>query len=259
MLDNRHAAGLSANRMRAIWNTMWSIGRSEAALEDALPAPIDIRPLRAAKRLRLRFDEASGRLKLTCPLRMSRRAALAWALDQREWIETQLVMAEALEPFKPGANLLLEGADVQIVWDPTSSRTPILTDKGLRVGGPEAGLARRIERFLKTRALDTMSHEVAEYAVRVDVMPASVSVGDAGTRWGSCSSQGRIRLSWRLILAPPPVRRYVVAHEVAHLIHLDHGPKFRALEAQLYGPGLMDAKATLRRIGPRLRRIGGRR
>ena len=238
---------------------MWSIGRSEAVLEDALPVPIDIRPLRSAKRLRLRFDEASGRLKLTCPLRMSRRSALAWALDQREWIETQLVTAEPPEPFEPGANLLLEGVDVQIVWDPSASRTPILTDKRLRVGGPQAGLARRIERFLKYCALDTMSREVAEYAAKADVMPASVSVGDAGTRWGSCSSQGRIRLSWRLILAPPSVRRYVVAHEVAHLVHLDHGPKFRALEAQLYGPGLTEAKAMLRRIGPRLRRIGRRR
>ena len=87
----------------------------------------------------------------------------------------------------------------------------------------------------------------------------SVSVGDAGTRWGSCSSQGKIRLSWRLILAPPEVRRFVVAHEVAHLVHLDHSAKFKALEARLYGPGLAEAKAALRRLGPRLRRVGLRR
>jgi len=84
-------------------------------------------------------------------------------------------------------------------------------------------------------------------------------VGDAGTRWGSCSSEGRIRLSWRLILAPPEVRRYVAAHEVAHLVHLNHGPEFKALEARLFGPGLAQAKAGLRRIGPRLRRVGRRR
>ncbi len=238
---------------------MWSIGRSEAALEAALPAPIEIRPLKAAKRLRLRFDEASGRLKLTCPLRTSRRAALAWALDQSEWIESQLLIAEPAEPFEPGAILLVEGVDTRIVWDPSAPRTPSLSEKELRVGGPEAYFGRRVERFLKSRALQIMSRDVAHYAAKADVMPALVSVGDAGTRWGSCTSKGPIRLSWRLILAPPAVRRYVVAHEVAHLVHLDHGAKFKALEARLYGPGLSEAKAMLRRIGPRLRRIGRRR
>ena len=63
---------------------MWSNARSEAALEAALPVPIDIRPMRNARRLRLRFDDASGTLKLTCPWRTSRRSALSWALDQRE-------------------------------------------------------------------------------------------------------------------------------------------------------------------------------
>ena len=64
---------------------------------------------------------------------------------------------------------------------------------------------------------------------------------------------------WRLILAPPAVRRYVVAHEVAHLAHLDHSAKFKVLEARLYGPGVSEAKAQLRRLGPRLKRIGRRR
>ena len=63
-------------------------------------------------------------------------------------------------------------------------------------------------------------------------------------------------MSWRLILAPPNVRRYVAAHEVAHLVHLNHGPEFKALEARLVGTGVSDAKAALRRLGPRLRRIG---
>jgi len=61
-----------------------------------------------------------------------------------------------------------------------------------------------------------------------------------------------------LILAPPEVRRHVVSHEVAHLVHLNHGPEFKALEARLFGPGLSEAKAALRRVGPRLRRLGSR-
>src|SRR5437763_5741112 len=80
--------------MRASLNTMWSTGRSEAALEAALPVAVEVRPMRNARRLRLRFDEASGTLKLTCPWRTGRRAALAWALDQRDWIDAQLAKAE---------------------------------------------------------------------------------------------------------------------------------------------------------------------
>jgi predicted metal-dependent hydrolase len=235
---------------------MWSNGRSEAALEAALPLPIEIRPLRSARRLRLRFDEATGTLKLTCPWRTSRRAALAWALDQRQWIEAQLERAEPGEPFLPGASIPVEGNEVRIAWRENWPRTPLLVDHELRCGGPEAAVPRRIEAFLKRRARDIMSSDIAEYAAAAGTPPRSVSIGDAATRWGSCSSQGRIRMSWRLIFAPPEVRRYVAAHEVAHLVHLDHGPQFKKLEARLFGPGTSQAKATLRRIGPRLRRIG---
>jgi predicted metal-dependent hydrolase len=93
-------------------------------------------------------------------------------------------------------------------------------------------------------------------AAAAGVKPRSVSIGDAATRWGSCSSEGRIRMSWRLIHAAPHVRRYVAAHEVAHLVHLNHGAEFKALEARLFGTGVAEAKAALRRVGPRLRRIG---
>ena len=238
---------------------MWSNGRSEAALEAALPLPVEIRAVRNARRLRLRFDEASGTLKLTCPWRTSRRAALAWALDQREWIDAQLGRVEPGEPFAPGAKIPIEGKEVPLEWDPAAPRSAFLGEAALRCGGPRDGFARRIESFMKRRALDVMSREVADYAVVAGTSARSVSVGDAGTRWGSCSSQGRIRLSWRLILAPPAVRRFVVAHEVAHLVHLDHSAKFKALEARLYGAGVAEAKAQLRRLGPRLKRIGRER
>ena len=235
---------------------MWSSGRSEAALEAALPVPIQIRPMKSARRLRLHFDEAAGMLRLTCPSRTSRRKALAWALDQRDWIDAQLARARQPEPFVAGATIPIEGVETRIAWSEHLPRTPIVTAGELRCGGPEAGLGRRIERFLKQLALEAMSKDTAEYAAAAGVKPRSVTVGDAGTRWGSCSSEGRIRLSWRLILAPPDVRRYVVAHEVAHLVHLHHGPEFKALEARLFGAGLAQAKAELRRVGPRLRVLG---
>lgn len=235
---------------------MWSNGRSEAFLETGLSVPIEIRPIRSARRLRLRFDDASGTLKLTCPPRTSRRSALAWALAQRDWIDAQLACALPPEPFVPGATIPLEGGETRLEWSPGAPRAPLLGDGVLRCGGPEAAFARRVETFLRRRALDVMSREVAEFGAAAGVAASAVSVSDAGTRWGSCSSQGKIRLSWRLILAPPEARRYVVAHEVAHLVHLHHGPEFKALEAKLFGPGVAEAKAALRRVGPRLRRIG---
>jgi predicted metal-dependent hydrolase len=150
----------------------------------------------------------------------------------------------------------IEGRETRIVWDERLPRTPVLVADELRCGGPESGLARRIESFLRGLALERMSVEVAEYSAAAGVSASGVSVGDPASRWGSCSSRGKIRLSWRLILAPASVRRYVVAHEVAHLKHLNHGPAFKALEAKLFGTGLSQAKAVLCREGPRLRRIG---
>ena len=238
---------------------MWSSARSEASLkslEASLPVPIEIRRVRSARRLRLRFDESAGTLKLTCPWHTSRRIALAWALDQRDWIDAQLARAQPPEPLTPGASFPFEGRNLRIVWREEFPRTPSLVGDELRCGGPSAGLARRIEAFLKRRARDMMSNDIAEFSAVAGATPRSVTIGDAATRWGSCSSEGRIRMSWRLILAPPQVRRYVAAHEVAHLVHLNHGPEFKRLEARLFGPGLSEAKATLRRIGPRLRRVG---
>ena len=242
--------------MRATSNGMWSSGRSEAALIGELPAPIEVRPIRGARRLRLRYDEARGVLKLTCPLRTSRRTALAWALDQREWIEAQVARRLPGEPLAPGATIPIAGRDTRLVWCERESRSPRLGDGELCCGGPRTGFERRITAFLKRLALETMSREAEEFAAAAQVRVIGVSIGDAATRWGSCSSAGRIRFSWRLILAPPNARRYVVAHEVAHLVHLNHGAQFKALEAELFGPGLSAAKAALRRVGPRLRRIG---
>lgn len=236
---------------------MWSIARSNAAApEPALPWPVEIRAIRSARRMRLRIDERRKVVKLTCPPRVSRKAALAWAAEQRGWIERQLAGIQAGEPFLPGAAIPLEGQEVPLAWDDTLPRTPRLRSGVLSCGGPIDGFAARIERFLKRRALDLLSAETAEVATFIAGDVRSVSVGDADTRWGSCSSAGRIRYSWRLILAPPEARRFVVAHEVAHLAHLNHGPEFKALERRLFGGDPAAARALLRRVGPRLKRVG---
>ena len=232
-------------------------GRSEALVQhDDLPLPVEIRPVRGARRLRLRLDDKRGLLKLTGPLRMNRKAALAWAAEQREWVDAQVAAMLPDEPFAPGAIIPVEGDDVTLVWNVAMPRTARLDGDRLVCGGPSDAFSRRIETFLKRRALDILSQETAEIAERGSLTVVRVSIGDADTRWGSCTSGGSIRYSWRLIFAPPAARRYVVAHEVAHLAHLNHGPEFKALERRLFDGDVAGARLLLRRWGPRLRRLG---
>lgn len=206
--------------------------------------------------MRLRLDERERLLKVTHPRSVRASAALAWAATQKPWVEEQLGRVLAAEPLVPGAKIPLEGVEVELRWCAKAPRTPSLEAGVLTCGGPQAAFPRRVEQFLRRRALEILSKETAEISAKAGVRPASVAVGDAKTRWGSCSSSGAIRYSWRLILAPPEARRFVVAHEVAHLKHLDHGPRFRALESALYGERVRDAEALLRSSAPRLRRIG---
>ena len=240
---------------------MSSSARSkELAVHPDLPVPVEIQPVRSARRLRLRFDERRGVLKLTCPIRTSRRSALAWAAEQRAWVDAQLADVLPAEPFAPGARIPIEGQETRLVWAPGEARVPFFEPDELRCGGPESSFPRRVETYLKHRALDTLSRETAAVAAVAGATPRSVSVGDANTRWGSCSAERRIRYSWRLILAPPAARRFVVAHEVAHLVHLDHSPRFKQLEARLFAEfssgDVAAARSLLRRVGPRLKRIG---
>ena len=140
--------------MRGSSSIMWSSARSEARWKPRFPLPIDIRPLKSARRLRLRFDEAAGVLKLTCPLRTSRRAALAWALDQREWIDAQLARAEPARAVRGRRLHSPRGGARRGSFGRSACRaTPALVSGELRCGGPEAAIARRVERFLKRRAL----------------------------------------------------------------------------------------------------------
>lgn len=206
--------------------------------------------------MRLRFDEKRRLLKLTHPRTLSPRTALRWAAGQGDWIRSQLGAAAAGEPLVDGAVIPINGEDVRLCWSPTARRMPVLADGCLTAGGPETSFPQRIERFLRKLALETLTEETGALSARAAARPSAVTIGDASTRWGSCTSAGRIRYSWRLILAPPEARLFVVAHEVAHLEHLNHGPRFKALERELFGGDVAAARALLRRLGPRLKRVG---
>ena len=197
-------------------------------------------------------------LLLTVPARMSRRAALEWAERQSPWVEAQLSRLEPSEPLRPGSIIPLRGRDVCLCWDEKLPRRPVLCGDVLQCGGPIEAFSGRIERFLRGQAKRDLGETTAEMARKASVTVSAVSIGDAQSRWGSCSSSGAIRYNWRIILAPPHLLRWLVAHEVAHRRHMNHGPGFRALEAQLYGDCVATARAELKALGPRLKRVGRR-
>ena len=240
------------------WSIILSTGHSEPLSLPGLAWPIELRPHPRARAMRLRLDEARERLTLTYPRRMSRRAALEWAERQAEWVETQLARLQPGEPFHPGATIPFEGRTIRLHWEERLPRTPRLAGERLSCGGPSDAFATRIERFLRSQARLRLSEETADAARRAGVSVRSVTIGDASSRWGSCSSSGAIRFNWRLILAPPQLLRWVVAHEVAHRRYMDHGPAFRGLEAELYDGDVRAARAELRALGPRLKRVGRR-
>lgn len=244
-------------------NSTWSsvrfnlgAGRRHLASHPDLPLPVLLCPIRRARRMRLRFVEREYLLKVTHPRHVRPSAALAWAASHKQWIEEQLDRALPAEPLVPGAVIPIDGNDVELCWIANRSRVPALDRGRLICGGPEAAFPRRIERFLRGYALETMSRDTAAMAAKSGLSASSVTVGDARTRWGSCNSNGRIRYNWRLILADAEVRRFVIAHEVAHLKHLDHGPEFKLLVRALFGGATAEAEALLQRSAPRLRRIG---
>lgn len=243
--------------MPATSNIIWSSVHSRRlASHPDLPLPVLLCAYRNARRMRLRLDEREQVLKLTHPRGVRAAAALEWAASQKQWVERQLDSVPPAEPFEPGAVIPVEGENVELRWVADAPRTPDFDDGALICGGPLEAFPRRIESFLRKRALDLLSAETARIAERAGLRATSVRVGDARARWGSCSSKGAVRFSWRLIFAPAEVRRYVVAHEVAHLAHLNHGPEFRAFERTLFGGDTSAAERLLRSVGPRLRRIG---
>lgn len=224
----------------------------------SLEAPPGVEVVRSprARRMRLAVDPRSGRVRLTLPARASLRQALAWAEEQRGWIEKQQAKLPEGQPFVPGAVIPWGDSSLEIVWPAGTARTPRRVGEYLHCGGPLEGLNKRVERWLRAEALRILSEETAEYAMRAGVRVSSVSIGDPKARWGSCASSGAIRYSWRLALAPDFVRRATVAHEVAHRVHMNHGPQFHRLVELLLEADPTPARDWLRRHGAGLHWIG---
>ncbi|WP_062732404.1 M48 family metallopeptidase [Sphingobium abikonense] len=225
-----------------------------AILVDGLAVLVRVRRSARTRAYRLTIDSTYGGLRLSLPARANLKKALAWAQDHEAWVRDQLARQPAITPLADGATFPLEGRDVTICWVAGATRTIRLEDDRLLLGGPAESVGPRVQRWLVARAravLDSESHALARDH---GLIVASVGVGDPRSRWGSCASSGAIRYSWRLILAPPDVRRATVAHELAHLLHMDHSPAFHAAHRRILGADPRPARAWLRAHGAGLHR-----
>lgn len=209
-----------------------------------------------ARTMRLRIDPRDGGVRLTLPSRTSLRAARAWVESQRDWIERELSVLPAPSPLAPGAVIPFEGSPLVIEWRGGASRTVRRENDKLIVGGPPELVHARILRWLKREADARLAAETRAMASRAGVALGRVAVGDPRSRWGSCTASGDIRYSWRLILAPPEVREATVAHEVAHRLHMHHGPEFHAAVARLLGRDPAPERRWLRAHGAMLHGVG---
>ena len=211
-----------------------------------------------ARRLRLRVDPRTRAVLLTVPKRTSKSQALAWAAGHRDWIETRLAEIPDVAPILPGGTILFRGEPLVIDWQPSRPRRIEHSGDRLVVGGPAETLEGRILRWLKAEARSVLGRETEDLAAKAKARLVRIGIGDPVSRWGSCSASGSIRYSRRLILSPDFVRRATVAHEVAHLIHLNHGREFHLLVEALLGEDPRPARLWLRREGAALHRIGRR-
>lgn len=209
-----------------------------------------------ARRMKLSVDPRSGAVRLVLPLRAALGPAMEWVEAHRGWIERQRARLPEPWPVLPGMTLPFAGRDYVLDWSEKHPRRPVIDGNSVRIGGPGDVMPSRLLRWMRAEAKRLLDAETREIADRSGITIAEVSVGDPRSRWGSCSSNGNIRYSWRLILTPDYVRRATVAHEVAHRVHMDHSRTFHRLVAELNGGDPKAARAWLRAHGSRLHWFG---
>jgi predicted metal-dependent hydrolase len=218
-------------------------------LVNGRPVPVLLQRHARARGYRLRIDRG-GAARVTMPARGSEKRALDWAHGQAGWIAEQLDRVDkGACVLRDGASFPLEGQSVTLRWQAGMARTVRQEDDAVHVGGPAELAGERVLRWLKARARTVLTAETRDLAARHDLTVRSIGVGDPVSRWGSCTAAGAIRYSWRLILAPPEVRISTVAHELAHLKHLDHSPDFHAFYRAICPADTAAARAWLRAHG----------
>lgn len=214
--------------------------------------PIELNRNARARRLTMRLAPDGSAVRITLPRWCRSQDAIAFAEVRKDWLAAQLArVPEPVDPLARGS-VWFRGEPLAIDWRADAPRRPHPMPGTVTLGGPRDGLARRLQRWLEVEALSLMTRDLGHYCGKAGLAAPELRLSRAGRRWGSCSSRGVVRINWRLIMAPDFVRRSVVAHEVAHLVHFDHSPAFHALLGQLFEGDIAEADAWLRAHGRKL-------
>jgi predicted metal-dependent hydrolase len=226
-------------------------------LPDGATLPVAVRRSVRARRVALRLSAARDAVQLVLPEGVALARGLAFLDSRRGWIVAQVAKLPQSVPFVDGASIPVLGVEHRLTWlGPRRSVPPFALIAGMvQVSGHQEHLARRTEAGLKALARSLLAAKTAALAARLGKPAGKVTVGDAASRWGSCSAAGNIKYSWRLVLAPERVMDYVAAHEVAHLAEMNHSARFWRLVETLHGP--FEAERNwLKRNGTTLQRYG---
>ncbi|MEL6112161.1 MAG: SprT family zinc-dependent metalloprotease [Pseudomonadota bacterium] len=220
--------------------------------------PVEARINRRARRLIVKVDSLQGVVHLTAPSRRALADAVRFAQERRGWIREELAAGPKAHPFETGGLCPYAGVPHRIVADggPRAPvrRLPQTADGGphrLVVGGEAAHVNRRVCDWLKREARRVLTDRAGFYAGELGRTHGRIRVNDTRSRWGSCSENGTLSFSWRLILAPPAILDYVAAHECAHLVHMNHSKAYWRVLAGL-GVDAGAARQWFQHHGPRL-------
>jgi predicted metal-dependent hydrolase len=218
-------------------------------------ARVEWRRSSRARRVSLRIDPSGGAVVVTLPTRATRKAGMALLMGHADWVSDRLAALPEAVVFADGAVVPICGVPHRIRHAPAGRGGAFLLDQELHVTGAVEFLPRRVRDFLRQEARRRLGALAGAKAGLIGVMPKRVTVKDTTSRWGSCAPDRSLALSWRLVMAPSFVQDYVVAHEVAHLRHMNHGRTFWTLVDELT-PHTKTAIPWLRAEGARLLRIG---
>ncbi|MEM6577265.1 MAG: SprT family zinc-dependent metalloprotease [Pseudomonadota bacterium] len=224
---------------------------SQRTLPGDPPVELTLRRSARARRISLRVSGLDGKVTLTLPQGTPETQALQFAHTKAEWLRAQLHRQPPLALVSPGSVLPVEGRPTAISLG--QSRRIERTNEALMIPGPTATFAVKAEAWLKTLARDRLIAASDRFAHALDLEYSRISLRDTRSRWGSCSAEGRLMYSWRLILAPPDVLNYVAAHEVAHLKEMNHSAAFWSTVEKLF-PDYDAPRRWLRENGAELHR-----
>jgi predicted metal-dependent hydrolase len=211
-----------------------------------------------ARRLTLRIDTGGQGLRITVPPGLRQGEVELFLSRQQGWLEQRLAKVPQQPQVRPGISMPLRGVPHRILHEPDGRGTVRPDCRGgepvLIVNGDIRHLPRRLADFLKREARRDIEPLVAKHCERLGKRASAVRYRDTSSRWGSCTSNGTLSFSWRIMMAPAPVVDYLVAHEVAHLKEMNHGPRFWSLCAELC-PDTERCKSWLKRNGGALQAI----